>query len=84
MLLWLAVFLGLMVLYSMLSWITKLASSAGLSPRDSIPATPSDICRNVAISATEQMLGQRPETIDNDVIDAVARYEERIAWRREG
>ncbi len=33
-----AVFMGLMVLYSMLSWITKLASSAGLSDQNSIYA----------------------------------------------
>ncbi|WP_374281047.1 MFS transporter [Novosphingobium sp.] len=37
-LLWVAVFTGLMVLYSMLSWITKLASGAGLSDADSIYA----------------------------------------------
>ena len=37
-LLWVAVFMGLMVLYSMLSWITKLASSAGLSDANSIYA----------------------------------------------
>ncbi len=37
-LLWVAVFMGLLVLYSMLSWITKLASSAGLSEADSIYA----------------------------------------------
>jgi MFS transporter, AAHS family, 4-hydroxybenzoate transporter len=37
-LLWVAVFMGLMVLYSMLSWITKLASGAGLSDADSIYA----------------------------------------------
>ena len=37
-LLWVAVFTGLMVLYSMLSWITKLASGAGLSEADSIYA----------------------------------------------
>ncbi len=37
-LLWIAVFMGLMVLYSMLSWITKLASGAGLSDADSIYA----------------------------------------------
>lgn len=36
--LWTAVFMGLMVLYSMLSWITKLASGAGLSDADSIYA----------------------------------------------
>ncbi len=33
-----AVFMGLLVLYSMLSWITKLASSAGLSEQNSIYA----------------------------------------------
>jgi MFS transporter, AAHS family, 4-hydroxybenzoate transporter len=38
MLLWVAVFMGLMVLYSMLSWITKIASSAGLSDANSIYA----------------------------------------------
>lgn len=37
-LLMIAVFMGLMVLYSMLSWITKLASGAGLSDADSIYA----------------------------------------------
>lgn len=37
-LLMVAVFMGLMVLYSMLSWITKLASGAGLSDADSIYA----------------------------------------------
>ncbi|WP_254912990.1 MFS transporter [Novosphingobium sp. B 225] len=37
-LLWLAIFTGLLVLYSMLSWITKLASGAGLSDADSIYA----------------------------------------------
>ena len=37
-LLWTAVFMGLMVLYSMLSWITKLATSAGLSEADGIYA----------------------------------------------
>ncbi|MEY2942198.1 MAG: hypothetical protein RLY97_212 [Pseudomonadota bacterium] len=37
-LLWAAVFMGLMVLYSMLSWITKLAHGAGLSDADSIYA----------------------------------------------
>lgn len=37
-LLWLAVFSGLMVLYSMLSWITKLATSAGLSEANGIYA----------------------------------------------
>lgn len=37
-LLWVAVFTGLMVLYSMLSWITKLANGAGLSDADSIYA----------------------------------------------
>ena len=37
-LLWMAVFMGLMVLYSMLSWITKLASAAGLSAENSIYA----------------------------------------------
>lgn len=36
--LWAAVFMGLLVLYSMLSWITKLASGAGLSDADSIYA----------------------------------------------
>jgi MFS transporter, AAHS family, 4-hydroxybenzoate transporter len=36
--LWVAVFMGLMVLYSMLSWITKLASAAGLSEANSIYA----------------------------------------------
>ncbi|MDE2596640.1 MAG: MFS transporter [Sphingomonadales bacterium] len=37
-LLWVAVFMGLMVLYSMLSWITKLANGAGLSDANSIYA----------------------------------------------
>jgi len=37
-LLMVAVFMGLMVLYSMLSWITRLASGAGLSDADSIYA----------------------------------------------
>lgn len=37
-LLWVAIFTGLMVLYSMLSWITKLASGAGLSEANSIYA----------------------------------------------
>ncbi len=37
-LLWVAVFSGLMVLYSMLSWITKLATSAGLSEANGIYA----------------------------------------------
>jgi predicted MFS family arabinose efflux permease len=37
-LLCIAVFMGLMVLYSMLSWITKLASGAGLSDANSIYA----------------------------------------------
>jgi MFS transporter, AAHS family, 4-hydroxybenzoate transporter len=37
-LLWIGVFMGLLVLYSMLSWITKLASSAGLSEANSIYA----------------------------------------------
>lgn len=37
-LLWVAIFTGLLVLYSMLSWITKLASGAGLSEADSIYA----------------------------------------------
>jgi MFS transporter, AAHS family, 4-hydroxybenzoate transporter len=37
-LLMLAVFMGLLVLYSMLSWITKLATSAGLSEANSIYA----------------------------------------------
>lgn len=36
--LWAAVFTGLLVLYSMLSWITKLASGAGLSEADSVYA----------------------------------------------
>ncbi len=37
-LLWIAVFMGLMVLYTVLSWITKLATSAGLSEASSIYA----------------------------------------------
>ncbi|HMT43876.1 MAG TPA: MFS transporter [Chakrabartia sp.] len=37
-LLMIAVFMGLLVLYSMLSWITKLATAAGLSDNDSIYA----------------------------------------------
>ncbi len=37
-LLWTAIFMGLLVLYSMLSWITKLASGAGLSEANSIYA----------------------------------------------
>ena len=37
-LLMVAVFMGLLVLYSMLSWITRLASGAGLSDADSIYA----------------------------------------------
>jgi predicted MFS family arabinose efflux permease len=37
-LLWGAVFMGLLVLYSMLSWITKIAAGAGLSESNSIYA----------------------------------------------
>src|SRR5687768_3607686 len=37
--------------------------------------------RNVAISATERMLGQRPLTIDTDVIDAVGELTNMIAGR---
>ncbi len=37
-LLWLAVFMGLLVLYSMLSWITKIATGAGLSEENGIYA----------------------------------------------
>ncbi len=37
-LLMIAVFMGLLALYSMLSWITKIATSAGLSDKDSIYA----------------------------------------------
>jgi chemotaxis protein CheX len=37
--------------------------------------------REVAISATERMLGQRPETIDNDVIDAVGEMTNMIAGK---
>ena len=37
--------------------------------------------RNVAITATERMLGQRPEAIDNDVIDAVGEMTNMIAGK---
>ena len=37
-LLWSAIFLGYMVLYSIVSWIPKLAMDAGLNPRDGIYA----------------------------------------------
>ena len=37
--------------------------------------------RDVAISATERMLGQRPATIDNDVIDAVGEVTNMIAGK---
>jgi chemotaxis protein CheX len=37
--------------------------------------------RDVAISATERMLGQRPETIDDDVIDAVGEMTNMIAGK---
>jgi chemotaxis protein CheX len=37
--------------------------------------------RDVAISATERMLGQRPESIDDDVIDAVGEMTNMIAGK---
>ena len=37
--------------------------------------------RNVAISATERMLGQRPESVNTDVIDAVGELTNMIAGR---